>query len=105
MDSILEKAQSLGATTGDASEFSSLYDDLLWAIATASAKELHDAGMKIYDPPLLNSPRPLQVVLLRLAALTASDDASKNALIDLLASLCDPLDEEIVVSPLRGNTA
>lgn len=105
MQSILEKAQSLATTTCDASDFRILYDELLWAIAIASAKELNDAGEKIYNAPLLNMPRPLQVVLLRLAALTANDNASRNTCLDLLASLCDPFDEEVIVAPLRRNNA
>ena len=101
MQDILEKAQALAATTSDTKEFSSLYDELLWAIVSASAEELAEAGSKIYDAPLLNTPRPLQVALLRLAALTSSDNASKENLLSLLASLCDPLDEQVIVSPIR----
>jgi hypothetical protein len=102
MNGILEKAKSLDSATCDASDLLILYDELLWAIATAPAKELTDAGEKIYNVPLLNIPRPLQVVLLRLAALTANDNATKNTCLDLLASLCDPFDEAIIISPLRG---
>lgn len=102
MNEIVNKAQAISSAASDTSDFSIAYDELLWAVVTASAKELHDAGNKIYEAPLLDIPRPLQVAILRLAALTASEDVTKQNLLDLLASLCDPFDEAVIVSPLRG---
>lgn len=105
VNEIIINAESLTAKADVSDkEFASGYDRLLWSIVTSSAKELEAAGERIYEPPLLDIPRPLQVSILRLAALSAGNGASRRRLLDLLASLCDPAQEEVIVSPLRDET-
>jgi hypothetical protein len=78
------------------------YDDLLWRIAVCDEGEILQYAKHIYEKPLLDLPVPMQLVLLRLAALVANaqrSDATEEY-VSLLNSLCDPADEKHISDPI-----
>lgn len=100
-DIILSKARSFCEYTSGTKDYMTAYDELLWVIVTASTDELINASLQAYESPILDIPRPLQITLVRLAALSTSDVAARSDLLGTLASLCDPMEEEAIVAPLR----
>ena len=63
----------------------------------APEADLVAACKSIYSDPYFNLPRPLQVIIARLASLVTADEDELN----ILASLCDPSEENTVVTPIR----
>jgi hypothetical protein len=98
MNKLQVLAKELCSTPQQSDKYTTCYDNLLWAISVAPESELIESCRLIYLTPLLELPRPLQVVIARLASLITREDKE----LGLLASLCDPSDESNVVAPIKG---
>jgi hypothetical protein len=101
MKNIIDIKKSAGSLIENKYSIDS-YDDLLWQIAVCDESEILKYAKQIYEEPLLDLPVPMQLIMLRLAALVANAQHSEETAeyVSLLRSLCDPADEKYITEPI-----
>jgi hypothetical protein len=85
-------------------QFAVNYDSLFWALVTSSEDVLQRLAFRIYEPPMIDMPRPLQVMVVRIAVLSmmrGSAVAEAKDLMNTLASLLDPAEEHDVLGGFK----
>jgi hypothetical protein len=90
----------------DPAGYTSAYDNLLWAVATAQRDELAAFVPLLYDDPYIQLPPPIQVVAFRLWGLEPPADPERaRAAAVGIAIYCSPGEEDAAVTGLRAIAA